>query len=123
MTRTLILAALAAAAVSGPALANDQLARSLGVEPGVYSLSELATLKTLQDGDDHVRIAAFAKGNGTGSDVTTFSSKGVSAGAAQLARSLGVEPGALSVSELVALRSAEDSDDTHRANAIRAGAN
>ena len=42
--KSIIAAALALTAAS-PVLANDQLARSLGVEPGEYTLEELVVLK------------------------------------------------------------------------------
>lgn len=44
-----IIAATLALAVASPVLANDQLARSLGVEPGQYSLQELVILKAHAD--------------------------------------------------------------------------
>lgn len=40
-----ILVTLIALTAAAPALANDQLARSLGVEPGQYTLSQLVALK------------------------------------------------------------------------------
>lgn len=46
--KTALITALTLAAAT-PALANDQLARSLGVEPGQYTLSELAIIKSKQD--------------------------------------------------------------------------
>ena len=46
-----ITAALAIA-VAAPAFANDNLARSLGVEPGVFTTSQLAALKAAQDSDE-----------------------------------------------------------------------
>ncbi|MDF0599789.1 hypothetical protein P1J78_03495 [Psychromarinibacter sp. C21-152] len=42
--KRIIISAIALAAAT-PALANDQLARSLGVEPGQYTLQELSILK------------------------------------------------------------------------------
>ena len=55
MKRTLI-AALAVAAISGPALASDSLARSLGVDAGVYTTAQLVELKAAKADDNHVRI-------------------------------------------------------------------
>ncbi|WP_425051986.1 hypothetical protein [Psychromarinibacter sp. S121] len=51
--KTIIAAALALTAAS-PVLANDQLARSLGVEPGQYTLEELVVLKgaASEDGNE-----------------------------------------------------------------------
>ncbi|WP_425051985.1 hypothetical protein [Psychromarinibacter sp. S121] len=46
--KTIIAAALALT-VASPVLANDQLARSLGVEPGQYTLEQLVAIKAAQD--------------------------------------------------------------------------
>ncbi|WP_172296469.1 hypothetical protein [Pseudoruegeria sp. HB172150] len=43
-----LLVAAAALAVATPVLANDQLALSLGVQPGEYSLEQLAVLKSVE---------------------------------------------------------------------------
>jgi len=40
-----ILLAAVALSAAAPAFASDQLARSLGVEPGQYTLSQLVALK------------------------------------------------------------------------------
>ena len=80
MTRTLI-AALAAATFAAPALANDQLARSLGVEPGVYTTAELIQLKDAAEVSDNEGTVFFGDG-------FAFNA---SNGAAQLAASLGVD--------------------------------
>ena len=109
MFRTLAIAAIAAA-LAAPAFASDQLARSLGVEPGVYSTAELAELKHARANDDHATVFEITRRGGTevGRGV---SSKSFDAGSAQLARSLGVEPGRFSTAELATLKSAVDSDD------------
>ena len=51
-----ILIAVAALTAATPALANDQLARSLGVEPGQYTAAELAIIKSrsTETGNDAV---------------------------------------------------------------------
>jgi len=41
-----ILLAAVALSAAAPAFANDQLARSLGVEPGRYTAAELAIIKS-----------------------------------------------------------------------------
>ncbi|WP_208349112.1 hypothetical protein [Pseudaestuariivita rosea] len=53
MTRNFAIAAIAFA-LATPALANDKLAGSVGVEPGQFTLNELASLKAAQDGDDRI---------------------------------------------------------------------
>jgi len=74
--KNVTLSALAIAlttAVAAPAFASDSLARSLGVEAGAYSTSQLVALKSALDSDDHTRVA-FIKSQ-AGQDVT-FSTSG-----------------------------------------------
>ncbi|MDF1873052.1 hypothetical protein [Vannielia sp.] len=48
------LLALAAAAITAPAFADPaSLSKSVGVEPGVYSVEQLVALKAAKDSDDH----------------------------------------------------------------------
>jgi hypothetical protein len=49
MKRIIITTALALA-IAAPAVASDQLARSLGVEPGAFTAAELATIKGVREG-------------------------------------------------------------------------
>ena len=121
MTRTLITAALAAATLAAPAVANDQLARSLGVEPGVYSVSELAQLKTAIEENNDQRVDLIT--GGTGEVLSTQSPAGdFGAGQSdQLARSLGVEPGVYSLSELAQLKTAMEENDHQRIDSSPAG--
>ena len=114
----LILTAALALGTALPAAANDQLARSLGVEPGAYTTSELARLKTATEENDHQRIDLITGG---GSDVVSTQSVGVGAGQAQLARSLDVEPGAYSLAELAQLKTAMEENDEQRIDFITDG--
>ena len=49
---TAALAALAASVLAAPALAEEQLALTLGVEPEAYSLTELSLLKQAREAND-----------------------------------------------------------------------
>ncbi len=54
-----VIATLVALSAAMPALANDQLALSLGVEPGKYTTAELAVIKSrssLEGNDGRVFI-------------------------------------------------------------------
>ncbi len=117
MTRFALTTALVLG-LATPALANDQLARSLGVEPGAYSLTELVQLQTAMEDNDRSRIRNILNGN---NDVMSTQSFGVSAGHAQLAASIGVNAEEYSLGEIVALRTAIEENDTQRINLIRSG--
>ncbi len=104
------------ALVATPALASDQLAASLGVEPGAYSVAELAALQNAIEDRDHQRIEMILGG---GSIVSTQGRAG--AGQAQLAAQLGVEPGAFDVPELIELRIAYEENDDQRVRKILSG--
>lgn len=121
--KTSILA-LAAVAVTAPAFADSaSLARSVGVEPGVYSVEQLAELKAAQSSDDFSTVK-FILDNPEGANAGAVASKSTttlaSASTDALAASVGVEPGVYSVSQLVALKAALDSDDYSSAAFIRA---
>ena len=112
MTRFAITAA-ALMALSVPAFAGDPLAASVGVEPGVYTVSELAALKNAQDSDDNTRIAHIRNGGSPVDSYASFAStKSVdsNAGKAQLAASLGVDAADYSTAELAALKATLDDD-------------
>jgi len=46
----------AAMTLAAPAVANDRLAKELGVEPGFYTLNELVQIKNTSGHDRKVRI-------------------------------------------------------------------
>lgn len=103
---------------AAPAFANDQLAASLGVAGQGLSTAELVELKSAADEGNAARInAVLLKAGATASTASTKSFGGTDA-KAQLAASLGVNAADYSLSELVALKSAVDSDDVTRINAI-----
>ena len=97
--KTIILSA-ALAAFAAPSFASDQLAHSLGVEPGVYTLSQLIELK---DAAERTGI----EGDVYFGDGPAFAS-GSNAGAAQLANTLGVDAGNYSVNELARIKNAAE---------------
>ena len=122
-TKSILVAALIAASV--PAFANpgtDQLARLVGVEPGVYSLPQLIALQeAMRDNDDQtvkfiLNGGGDIVGRGAGSAAVSTSE-----GAAQLAAQVGVEPGQYSVAEMIRLRAAIQEQDSETIRFILSG--
>lgn len=114
-TKTSILA-LAALAITAPAYAdNASLARSVGVEPGVYSVQQLIELKALTDGESARRDNILDNPAGTGADVATRAQSATVTSSAKLAASVGVAPGTYSVEQLIELKAlAEEGDNARR---------
>ncbi|MBY6046851.1 hypothetical protein KUV47_08430 [Vannielia litorea] len=113
--KTSILA-LAAAAITAPAFAdNASLARSVGVEPGVYSIEQLIELKSLNDGENAQRKHILDNPEGTGAEVSSKSIIGGSSASDKLAGSVGVAPGVYSTAQLIELASLDDGDQARRA--------
>ncbi|KAF0675877.1 hypothetical protein [Profundibacterium mesophilum] len=121
--RTLLAASLAAAtlglalpAAAQPVSASEaQLARSLGVAPGAYSLPQLVQLKALKSeggSGARTRIRHLLNNSGTDAGATR---------ADQLARGLGLAPGALSVAEMQQLAQARVENDSNRAEFVLSG--
>ncbi len=108
MNRILLTTALALT-LTGPALASDQLALSLGVEPGVYSTAELISLRSALENDDRAAARAIAARSAT---------KGAVDSPAQFSASVGLD-GAYSTATVAALRAAEADDERAAANHIR----
>ena len=111
--KTLIASAALALAFTAPAFANDQLAACLGVDAGQYTLSELAQIKANQDTDGGPRIVIG------GDKEASISTRGGTAGYAQLAASLGVDAGGYTLSELVQIKAYQDRDEGPRSTFIR----
>jgi hypothetical protein len=116
MKRT-IATILIVAGLGTPAFANDQLARSVGVEPGTFSTSELARLKAALDDGDVARIRA-ARQVGNNERVST-QNYGKGPGHQQLARSAGVDSDRFTTAQIAQLRAAEADEDRHTAAYIR----
>ncbi|MGJ8584093.1 MAG: hypothetical protein ACSHXD_08385 [Marinosulfonomonas sp.] len=110
---TVIAATLAAPAFAGSG--KDQLAALAGVSAENYSISELVRLDAAQkDGD--ATTSSFIKAKANGNVISTQNS--VSAGQAQLAASVGVEPGSLTQAEMIRLDQALREGDATKANYI-----
>jgi hypothetical protein len=117
MTRIAITTALALA-IAAPAVANDQLARSLGVEPGAFNTAELATLKGLAESGVSTdrETAAVLAGLFSRGVVSTQSVDAT--GNAQLADSLGLDSGAFTAAELATIKGLVEQRTTEDAFAI-----
>ena len=115
MFKTILPAAIAAL-IAAPALASDQLAAQLGVAPGTYSAGELIQLSRAVEENDHQRIRQITVGT-----VNSTQSVGISAGHAQLAAQLGVDPTSYSVNELIVLRRALEDNDSVTVNRLTGG--
>ncbi|WP_116132212.1 hypothetical protein [Tropicimonas sp. IMCC34043] len=114
---TLATVAALALSASAPAFANDQLANTLRVEPGVYTTSQLTALKAAKDDGNSFRINQILKAENASYTVSTSNSN-VNSANANLSRLLGVEPGAYTTSQLTALKAAKDDGDSFRINQI-----
>lgn len=116
-TRTVTALTLAGfvAALSGPAFANpgtDQMALQLGVQPGAYTQAQLIELENAYRDNDSTLVAfILSQGNGVVSRGDSMATGIVTPGEAELARSLGVAPGAYSLSDLTRLQGAVQDDD------------
>jgi hypothetical protein len=103
--KRIILTTALALAVAAPAFANDQLARSLGVEPGAFTTAELATIKGLRDaGVSKDRETADVVAGLFSRGVVSTQSVGISAGHAQIAANLGLDPNVYSLAELATIK-------------------
>ena len=100
-----IITAIALSAAAAPAFANDQFAKSIGVEPGVYSLSTMIQIDQAQKENDRATLAHLLKRkiDAQVSRSTTFDG--------QLAASAGASGSSLSANELVQLN--EALEDVH----------
>lgn len=105
----LLLSSVAVLLIATGAQANDQMARSMGLEPGVYTDVELIQIRAAMDADEDALVRNLLDKDST---VISTQSVGTSTSNAQLARSVGVEPGVYSTAELVQMRAAIDADET-----------
>lgn len=116
--KTLLLSTAIILGVAVQAQANDQLAHSVGVEPGQYTTAQLVQLMTAQTDDNTALFNHLL--DEFDSNVISTQSGGISAGHRQLAASLGVDPTDFSVAELVQLRVAREDGDAIAERAIMA---
>lgn len=114
------LYALAAAAITAPAFADPaSLARSVGVEPGVYSVQQLVTLQGLEDGNRTLRQFILDNPEGSAAAVSSRASHASTAAVDKLAGNAGVEPGKYSLQQLIELQGLGDGDNAHRAYILK----
>jgi hypothetical protein len=132
--KTLIASAALALAFTAPAFANSQLAASLGVDAGQYTLSELAQIKADKASDDGITFGVKGNGGTTGAafelaqitannasddDIdfpvkslseVSASTRGTTGGHVQLAASLGVsvDTPLAELAEIIADRASDD---------------
>ncbi len=85
---------------SGASSAKQELAASLGVDAGGYTLSELATLKSADSDEDRAVIQATLDQTGAATAAPT-----VTPARAQLAASLGLDASTATLPELAAAKS------------------
>jgi len=85
--KSLILSSAIALSLAAPAFASDQLALSLGVEPGVYTTAQLADLSRAYEDNDQSRIDFILSG-GSNLDAAAIESRGL-----QLAIDRAIEEG------------------------------
>jgi acetyl-CoA carboxylase beta subunit len=101
--------------VAAPAFASDQLARSLGLEPGVYTAAQLATIKGAMEnsnsGDAHFIASLINRDVG---GVVSTQSVG---GSSQLARSIGLN-GDYTLSEVATIKGAMENSNSGDAHFI-----
>jgi hypothetical protein len=86
--------------VGSAAMASDQLARQLGVEPGAYTLSELVRIKAAQEEDNDLLQNWAMRRTNTDVVVSTQSIGGAGRMNEQLARAIRVDPSDYTPSEL-----------------------
>jgi hypothetical protein len=122
-----ILAAVLATTLAAPMAAQSvsqgeaQLAQTLGVQPGMYSLEQLARLEGLENDDSQTAaqtrqfILDNPKGPMAMANASGSANMGVGQGEAQLAASLGVEPGIYSLEQLTRLEGLENEDSVQAA--------
>lgn len=121
VTSALILATLSGAAyaaspVAGVSAGEAQLALAAGVQPGSLSKADLLALIEAKRDNDSAAVNFYLSGSNQASNVANDT-----AGAAQLALALGVQPGQYSTAELLALQEAKRENDQYRIRAILAG--
>jgi hypothetical protein len=110
LTVVALTAPLAGVAMAGQGA--DQLAKILGVPVGQYTVAQMIQLQDARrEGDKSAEAFILSQGESVVSRSDKSEPAVVSQGAAQLARLLGVAPGAYSVAELIQLQTAISEND------------
>ncbi|WP_138464316.1 hypothetical protein [Poseidonocella sp. HB161398] len=115
--RRLVLASVLVTAIAAPAFASDQLALQLGVEPGMYSTTDLMRLTNAREDGDTQREKFILGG---GSEIISTQSIDTHANG-QFVQQLGVEPGMFSTLDLMRLTNAREDGDLQREKFILNG--
>ena len=107
-----------ALALAAPAFANDQLARSLGLEAGAFTASELATIKGYVEERQTTNAGTIAAeiARARGGVVSTQSV----AAPSQVAASLGLDAGRFTASDLATIKGFVEERQTTNAGTIAA---
>ncbi|WP_071674298.1 hypothetical protein [Nioella nitratireducens] len=66
--KSIVLATAVVASLAAPAFASEQLAQSVGVQPGQYTTAELIRLEDAIQRNDHQTIAFIMNGGGNPTD-------------------------------------------------------
>ena len=94
----IVMGCALALSLGSAAMASDQLARQLGVQPGVYTLAELVEIKAAQEQNDSLRLKWAMQR--TDVVVSTQSIGGGARMNQQLAWNIGVDPADFTTAEL-----------------------
>ena len=123
VTKTVL--AVLALTVAAPAFANsgaDQLALTLGIQPGVLTANELTQLQAAVNDDDQSRIDfIIARAEGRVSRADTSGVGLSNPGKVQIASEVGVDAAAFSTTDLIRLQDALRSGDKETAAFILNG--
>lgn len=109
--KTILLSTAIILGIVAQAQANDQLARSLGMEPGQYTSAELVQLSAAQ-ADNNTALFNHLLEEFNGTAAVSAQNGGITDGHRQLAASLGVNATDFTMSELVQLRAAREDGDS-----------
>ncbi len=112
LTVVALTSPFAGTAMAGDTAGAEQLARLAGVPAGEYTVAQMVQLQEARrEGDKAAEAFILSKGKSAVSRSDKAEGAAVSSGAEQLARLVGVEPGAYSVSEMVRLQTAISEGD------------
>jgi transposase len=114
--KTFALTTALALSLAAPAFASDQIARSLGLEPGVFTAAELAAIKGRvedRDSNDAELIAALKSRTGAG----VVSTRSVPA-PNQVAANLGLDAGQFTASQVATIKGRVEERDSNDAELI-----
>lgn len=123
MTNRIATAAAAIALLAGaaaPAFASDQLALSLGVEPGAYTTAQLIDLRAAREDRDQAKVNYILSQRDAAAARVSTSGR-MPAADVQRSAIAGVAPGSLDSAALTQLRAAREEGDRTTAAYILSG--